>query len=265
MTKNTSYEKVGADRPSEWLVLCDHATNIVPADVAGGDLGLPAEDMDRHIAWDPGARGVSLALAEALNAPYIGSRFSRLVIDPNRGETDPTVLMKLYDGSIIPGNRDADAAEKERRLDAFHRPYHEAITKHLNDAAANGAAPCLVSVHSYTPQLKNRPIRPWQIGLLWDKDDRMLRPLLTRLQAEPDLCVGDNEPYNGALADDCMFQHGTSRGLMHILIEIRNDLIADAETQAQWGVDLARWLTEARAEVDEGTRHGHGHRRTNAA
>lgn len=237
----------------------------MPADVAGGDLGLPAEDMDRHIAWDPGARGVSLALAEALNAPYIGSRFSRLVIDPNRGETDPTVLMKLYDGSIIPGNRDADAAEKERRLDAFHRPYHEAITKHLNDAAANGAAPCLVSVHSYTPQLKNRPIRPWQIGLLWDKDDRMLRPLLTRLQAEPDLCVGDNEPYNGALADDCMFQHGTSRGLMHILIEIRNDLIADAETQAQWGVDLARWLTEARAEVDEGTRHGHGHRRTNAA
>jgi predicted N-formylglutamate amidohydrolase len=173
--------------------------------------------------------------------------------------------MKLYDGTIIPGNRDADAAEKERRLARFHRPYHVAITAQLNEAAASGAAPCLVSVHSYTPQLKGRPLRPWQIGLLWDRDDRMLRPLLARLQAEPDLCVGDNEPYNGSLADDCMFRHGTSRGLMHILIEIRNDLIADAEAQAKWGADLARWLTEAMENVEKGTEHGNEDRRTNAA
>ncbi|HAR51092.1 MAG TPA: N-formylglutamate amidohydrolase, partial [Roseovarius nubinhibens] len=110
------YHIDGADRPSRWLVTCDHAANTVPDFVNGGDLGLPPEDMARHIAYDPGALGVARALAEALNGPMIGSNFSRLVIDPNRGEDDPTLLMKLYDGSIIPANRHAGPAERETRL-----------------------------------------------------------------------------------------------------------------------------------------------------
>lgn len=239
-----AFEIIGADRPLKWVALADHATNIVPEAVCGGDLGLPAEDMARHIAWDPGARGAAIAMAEALNGPYVGTRFSRLVIDPNRAEDDPTVLMKLYDGSIIPGNRNADAAEKERRLAAYHRPYHDALTDLLARGDATGVQPALISIHSFTPQLRNRPPRPWEIGLLWDKDDRIAKPLFKRL-AQEDLCVGDNEPYTGALTGDCMWRHGTRPGRPHILIEIRNDLIQTDAQQAQWGANLARWITEA--------------------
>lgn len=241
---HAAFEIIGIERPRKWVTIADHATNIVPKAVNGGDLGLPAEDMSRHIAWDPGARGVAIALAEALNGPYIGSRFSRLVIDANRAEDDPTALMKLYDGSIIPGNRHADAAEKERRLAAYHRPYHDALAALLAEAEGGGQIPSLISIHSFTPQLRNKPVRPWHVGLLWDRDDRILRPLLRRLEQE-DICVGDNEPYTGALTGDCMWRHGTRPGRPHILIEIRNDLIQTNAQQAQWGGDLARWITEA--------------------
>jgi predicted N-formylglutamate amidohydrolase len=242
---HAAFEIIGADRRRDWVAIADHATNIVPEAVNGGDLGLPAEDMARHIAWDPGARGVAIAIAKALDGPYIGTRFSRLVIDPNRAEDDPTVLMKLYDGSIIPGNRHADAAEKERRLVAYHRPYHDALTGLLAGAEAVGETPSLISVHSFTPQLRNRPLRPWQIGLLWDRDDRIMRPLMKRLVAEEDICIGDNEPYTGSLTGDCMWRHGTRPGRPHILIEIRNDLVQTEAQQAHWGANLARWITEA--------------------
>lgn len=248
MKDEHAVEIVGEGRGRDWFALCDHATNIVPEDVAGGDLGIAAEDMARHIAWDPGARGVALALAEALDGVYVGSRFSRLVIDPNRSEDDPTVLMKLYDGTVIPGNRYADAAEKERRLARYHRPYHDALAARLAAAEAAGAAPKLLSIHSFTPQLKGRPMRPWHVGLLWDRDDRIARPLLRRLGREPHLCVGDNEPYSGQLTGDCMWRHGTTAGRPHVLIEIRNDLIQTEDQQARWGADLARWVTEAMEE-----------------
>ena len=120
-----------ADARADGLVLvCDHASNAVPPWVA--PLGLPAEDMARHIAWDVGARGVTLALAKLMGAPAIMSRFSRLVIDPNRGEHDPTLVMKIYDGSVIEGNRHFDAIETARRIEHLHRPYHNAIKAELN-------------------------------------------------------------------------------------------------------------------------------------
>lgn len=240
-----SFELVGAHRDPAWIVLCDHASNHVPPDVANGDLGLPPEDMTRHIAWDVGARGVALTLAEQLGCPMIATRFSRLVIDPNRAEDDPTLLMKLYDGSIIPGNRSADAAEKERRLERFHRPYHRAVTELIDGAVARGVSPRLLSIHSFTPQLKGRPKRPWEVGLLWDQDERLFRPLYDRMLKENDLTVGDNEPYSGTLKGDCMWRHGTHRGLEHVLIEVRNDLIEEEAGQETWGRDLAQWITEA--------------------
>ncbi|MEM7546467.1 MAG: N-formylglutamate amidohydrolase [Pseudomonadota bacterium] len=242
---SASFEIIGEDRNPDWIVLCDHASNAVPGDVAGGDLGLPPEDMARHIAWDVGARGTALALAEALNAPMLATKFSRLVIDPNRGEDDPTLLMRLYDGSIIPGNRHADAVERERRLARFHRPYHKAIDALIDRAAARGVSPRLLSIHSFTPQLKGRAMRPWHIGLLWDHDERLFRPLYDRLLRERDLTVGDNEPYSGQLKGDTMFQHGTARGLAHVLIELRSDLIEAPAEQARWGRDLAHWVSEA--------------------
>ena len=246
MTITTAFEIIGDDRVGDWIILADHAMNRVPEEV-GGDLGLPPEDMARHIAWDPGARGVALTLAERLGSPYVGSRYSRLVIDPNRADDDPTLLRKIYDGSIIPGNRWADAAELRRRMDLFYHPYHGAITTMIDAAIGAGRTPKLISIHSFTPQLISGARRPWHLGLLWDKDDRIFRPLWDRLAREPALTVGDNEPYSGQLPGDCMYRHGTARGLPHILIEIRNDLIETPEAQAQWGEDLARWLAEAMA------------------
>lgn len=231
------------DLPPAWIVLCDHASNRVPEDVAAGDLGLPAGEMARHIAWDPGARGVAVALAEALAAPMVASRYSRLVIDPNRGEDDPTLLRKIYDGTVILGNRDADLREKERRLNRYYRPYHQAISALIDRAEGEGRQPQLISIHSFTPQLIGRAPRPWHLGLLWDRDDRIFRPLMAELALETHLCVGDNEPYSGQLPGDCMYRHGTARGLPHLLIEVRNDLIQTPAQQAAWGRDLARWLT----------------------
>ena len=231
----------GADRTGRWVVTCDHATNRVPDCVAGGDLGLPAADMARHIAYDVGALGVARSMAMGLDAPMIASDFSRLVIDPNRGEDDPTLLMKLYDGSVIPANRRADMAEVERRLSLFHRPYHAALT-HLLAARPD---PVIVSIHSFTPQLRGHAPRPWHVGVLYAGDTRLAYPLLARLRDQPDIVVGDNEPYSGHLPGDTLDRHGVQAGRPHILIEIRNDLIDTAPAQAAWGNRLAPLLKAA--------------------
>ncbi|WP_300519569.1 N-formylglutamate amidohydrolase [Aliiroseovarius sp.] len=230
----------GEDRPARWLVTCDHAANTVPQEVNGGDLGLSPEDMARHIAFDPGAAGVTLALAEMLNAPAILSNFSRLVIDPNRGEDDPTVLMKLYDGTIIPANRHAGPEERERRLEAYYRPYHKAQAR----LAARQQDTVLLSIHSYTRQLRGRQPRPWHVGILYGRDDRLAKPLIRRLEAEPDLCVGENEPYGGHLDGDSVDRHAIKPGRANVLIEIRNDLIETDAQQYAWARRLAPILEE---------------------
>ncbi len=231
----------GSERRSRWLVTCDHASNRVPDWVNDGRLGLPDEDMNRHIAYDVGAAGLSRAIARDLDAPVILSDFSRLVVDPNRGEHDPTVLMKLYDGSIIPANRNADAAELERRLNALHRPYHDALA----DLAARRDDTVIVAIHSFTPQFKGRAMRPWHVGVLYAEDRRLADPLLERLRAESDIYVGDNEPYSGHLPGDSMDRHGVQPGRPHVLIELRNDLIGTAEQQEHWGQRLAPILEGA--------------------
>ncbi|MGR3724024.1 N-formylglutamate amidohydrolase [Abyssibius alkaniclasticus] len=225
------------------LVLCDHATNRVPPCVNGGSLGICAADMNRHIAFDIGALAVARLLAATLDAPLLATNFSRLVIDPNRGEDDPTLLMKLYDGTIIEGNRHADATEKQRRLDAFHRPYHNAISARLEAWLNAGITPAVISIHSFTPQLRGRGPRPWHIGVLWDEDRRMAQPLIEQLSENPALVVGSNEPYAGSYHGDTMYFHATRRGLPQVLIELRNDLIETEAGQAQWAGVLAPVLS----------------------
>jgi predicted N-formylglutamate amidohydrolase len=233
-----------------WVVTCDHASNAVPPWVAGGDLGLPASDMARHIAYDVGAAGLSRALARRLGAPAILSRFSRLVIDANRGEDDPTLLMKLYDGSVIPANRHAGPEERERRLRDLHRPYHDALERLL--LAREGAA--ILAIHSFTPQLRGRPPRPWHVGVLHSHvDGRLARPLLRRLGAEADLCVGDNEPYGGHLPGDSIDRHALVPGRLNILIEVRNDLIGTPAEQEAWADRLAPILSAALQDAKEET------------
>lgn len=239
----TPYFVHGADRPSRWLITCDHATNTVPPQINGGDLGLPREDIERHIAYDVGAYETSKHLGEILDAPVIAANFSRLVIDPNRGEDDPTLLMKLYDGTIIPANRHADVAERERRLNLCYRPYHNALAQM---AARPNAV--VVSMHSFTRQLRGRAPRPWQIGVLHTPDERFSRPLVDRLRREPDLCVGVNQPYSGVLPGDSIDKHCTEFGRPNVLIEIRNDLITDHLGQKEWAQRLAPVLQDALAE-----------------
>lgn len=226
------------------MVACDHATNRVPPEVCGGNLGLSAAEMQRHIAYDIGAAGVTRRLADLLDAPAILSRFSRLVIDPNRGEEDPTLMMRVYDGTIIPGNRHADAAEIARRLNAYYRPYHAKY----KDLAARQDDTIIVAVHSFTPKLNSRSPRPWHIGILYaDWDTRLSAPLLERLHREGDLFVGANEPYAGHLPGDAVDRHALQPGRPNALIEIRQDLIADEAGQLRWAERLAPILQDALA------------------
>ncbi len=224
-----------------WLITCEHASNHVPDWISGGDLGLCREDMGRHIAFDVGAEGVSRTLADLLGGQAILGRFSRLVIDPNRGEDDPTLIMQLNDGSVIPGNRGINGHERQERLDRLYRPYHRAVSETI----ARAPAPLIVAVHSFTPNFKGRTPRPWHIGLLSAQDRRLADPMLDLLGQDPDLLVGDNEPYAGHLKGDAMERHGIRTGHPHILIEIRNDLIETHEQQQGWATRLAPVLTKA--------------------
>lgn len=232
-------EHVAGDPAAGVLILCDHASRHVPADY--GDLGLPAAQFERHIAYDIGAATLTRRLARELGAPALLTDFSRLLIDPNRGEDDPTLVMRLSDGAIVPGNARADAAEIERRLARFHRPYDAAITAAIDAAAATGTPPAIVSIHSFTPLWKGVP-RPWHAAVLWDRNPKLALPLLAALAAETDLVVGDNEPYRGGLPGDTIDRHATRRGLPDALIEVRQDLIAEEAGAEAWGVRLARLL-----------------------
>lgn len=239
-----SYWIEGKNRAGRWLVTCDHATNRVPDDINGGTLGISSADMSRHIAYDVGAAGVARALGAALDSPVIGSDFSRLVIDPNRGEDDPTLVMKLYDGTIIPANRHFDDAEVERRLAMLYRPYHRAYAR-----LAEGRV--IVAIHSFTPCLKGRPPRPWQIGVLYSHlDERLSKPLIARLQRQPDLTVGDNEPYSGHLPGDAIDRHALAHGRLNTLIELRNDLIGTEAAQQAWADRLAPILSAVMADLN---------------
>ncbi|EAR50773.1 possible N-formylglutamate amidohydrolase [Oceanicola granulosus HTCC2516] len=244
---DTAYEIVNGAADSPWLLTCDHASNRVPEDVAGGDLGLPASEMERHIAYDVGAAGVTRHLAELLGAPAVLGRFSRLVIDPNRGADDPTLVMKLYDGTIIPANRHADAAEVARRKATLYDPYHAAVA----DLAARRSDTLYVAIHSFTPRLVGRRPRPWHIGILHAWDKRLSVPVLERLAEEPDLIVGDNEPYGGHLPGDAVDRHALQHGRPNALIEVRHDLIADAAGQRAWAERLAPVLEDARARMGD--------------
>ncbi len=226
------------------LLLCDHASNALPP--AYGRLGLPDAQFERHIAYDIGARRATEAMAEALGAPALFTTYSRLLIDPNRGAHDPTLVMRLSDGAIVPGNARIDEAEVEHRRAAFFRPYHEAVADTLRAMAATGAVPAIVSMHSFTPSWKGVP-RPWHVGLLWDDDPRLAAPLFAALKAEPDLqpwgeTVGDNEPYDGALPGDTIDTHATRNGYPNVLIEVRQDLMATDGDAEAWGLRLARLL-----------------------
>lgn len=241
-----SFEFIPGPAKAPLIFLCDHASNALPD--AYGDLGLPHAEFARHIASDIGAGAMTRALAAEFDAPAFLGVWSRLLIDLNRGPDDPTLVMKISDGALVPGNVAADAGEIARRVALYHAPYHAAIKAAIDASVAAGIRPALVSMHSFTPAWRSVP-RPWHVGVLWDRDPRLARPLIAAFEAEPGLVVGDNEPYHGALEGDTMWTHGTERGLPHALIEIRQDLILSADGIAKMTELAARALRRALAQA----------------
>jgi predicted N-formylglutamate amidohydrolase len=244
------------------LVICDHASNAMPA--AYGDLGLSRGALERHIAYDIGAAWLTRRLARLLGAPAVLSTFSRLLIDPNRGADDPTLVMRLSDGAIVPGNAQVDSAEIDRRLAAYWAPYRSKVTQVVESMCATGRAPAIVAIHSFTPHWRNSP-RSWMVGVLWDVDSRLSAPLLHALSAESDLTpahktVGDNEPYDGALEGDTIDAVATARGLANALIEVRQDLIATKQEAEAWASRLARLLEPILAKPELHVRANFGSR-----
>ena len=240
MTRSTvfaPFDIVEGDRKRGIVLLADHARRDLPDDY--GSLGLPAAEFDRHIAYDIGVETVMRELASLLGVPAVLANFSRLLIDPNRGEDDPTLIRQLYDGTVVPGNYPLAPEERERRLDSFYRPYHDAVGAMIASVAqASAKAPFIFSVHSFTPVMQGIQ-RPWHVGILWDRDERVARPLIDMLAEDKTLIVGDNEPYDGALRGDTMFRHAIVNGFAHALIEIRQDLIASGKDALAWADRLA--------------------------
>ncbi len=227
-----SFEILEGETGSGLILLCDHATNRLPEGY--GTLGLPPSELKRHIGYDIGVDGVTRGVAARLGVPAILSRFSRLLIDPNRGLDDPTLIMRLSDGAIVPGNANIDECERRYRIDTYYRPYHDMIGALIARCVDCGVVPVLLSIHSFTPRWKGVP-RPWHGGILWQREDpRFAVPLIAALAEDSSLVVGDNEPYSGGLAGDTLDRHGTGRGLANALLEIRQDLIQDTDGINSW-------------------------------
>jgi predicted N-formylglutamate amidohydrolase len=209
-----------------------------------GDLGVPAAELTRHIAWDIGIAGVAEALSDHLDAHLIAQRYSRLVIDCNRPPAAPSSIPLISETTTIPGNEGLERHDAEARRRGIFEPYHHRIREVIEQRLREGMPTVLVSLHSFTPVYAG-VARPWHIGTLYHRDTRLPPVLLELLRAESDLVVGDNEPY--AVSDETDYTipvHGEARGLMNSGIEIRQDLIADQAGQKQWADRLARIFTE---------------------
>ncbi|MBT3069715.1 N-formylglutamate amidohydrolase [Rhodomicrobium sp. Az07] len=231
-----SFEVSPGDPDTRLLVLCDHATNLLPPEY--GTLGLDDVQLNRHIAYDIGALGVAREIGRRLRATVISTRFSRLLIDPNRGEDDPTLIMRISDGALVPGNTHVDEAEMARRMRAYFQPYHAAIAAEIDAMLARDKIPVIFSMHSFTNVWRGIP-RKWHAAVLWDSDPRLPIPTLKQLRERTGLEIGDNEPYSGHLRNDTIFRHATLRGLPNVLVEVRQDLIRDEAGQIEWAAILA--------------------------
>ncbi len=228
------------------LLVADHASPVIPS--ALHQLGLDAESLNRHITWDIGSANLARGLADLLDAPLILAGYSRLVIDLNRQVDDSTAIPAISDGTVIPGNEIVDEQQRSSRIAAFFQPYHAAISARLDHFHSNGIAPAFLSVHTCTPLL-NQLQRPWHIGVMWDKDPRIAVPLLQQLNRMKGLCIGDNQPYSGRHPHDFTIDfHAERRGIAHVGIEVRQDLVSDAAGALKWAEILAAALAEPLAE-----------------
>ena len=244
-TEQSSVLVTGARGQSPFVIVCDHASNRIPA--AYGDLGLSMTERVSHIAWDPGALAVSRRLADLLDAPLVQSTVSRLIIDCNRDLNAPDLIWTLSESTRIAANENLSAEERQFRIDHYHRPFHASIETLLEARRHAGQETILVCMHSFTPVYHGVP-RPWPIGLIHGMDARFTQALSDALASEePSLNIGWNQPY-AALSGVTLTleKHGDARGLDATMIEIRNDEILEPVGVDLWSARLARCLQAAR-------------------
>jgi len=225
------------------MIVCDHASNSVP--VALDRLGLAAESFEDHIAWDIGARDVAAFLQQRFDAASVFAGYSRLVVDLNRSLADGSAFPAVSDGVLIPGNLGMSGADRIARAAALYDPYHAEIDRLVQSMSSAAHGPVFVAIHSFTPSYC-RTKRHWDVGVLWDKDPRLAIPMLEYLRSIDGLVVGDNEPYSGRHpADYSIDYHAEPRGIAHVGIEIRQDLLADRSGRERWGEILGHALERA--------------------
>jgi len=228
---------------SPFLIVVDHAGNAIPR--ALGRLGVAEADCKRHIAWDIGAAAVSRFAADALDAALVEQNYSRLVIDCNRPPGSETSIPEISELTLIPGNIGLSEDQRSARVREIFQPYHDRIATELDLRRKAGRPTALIAMHSFTPVFGGAP-RPWHAGVLYNRDPRLAHMLKALLEREDGLCVGDNEPYSVDDATDYTIPvHGERRKLLHVEIEVRQDLIADDSGQRMWGARLARLLLQA--------------------
>ncbi|WP_020591190.1 N-formylglutamate amidohydrolase [Kiloniella laminariae] len=224
-------EIINPDSENPFLFLCDHATAFIPRSLEG--LGVEEHHMKRHVAYDIGIKGVTEGLAAHFGSRAILSNFSRLIVDPNRKLESEALIPVVSDGCVVPWNKDLSPADRQARLDTFYWPYQNMITKTIEGMLEKGQVPVILSMHSMTHEMAGVP-RPWPIAVLWNQDPRLAQPFMTKVRDMGILC-GDNEPYSGRDGHGyTMAAHADLRGLPNILIEVRQDLIADQSGIAKW-------------------------------
>jgi predicted N-formylglutamate amidohydrolase len=215
-----------------------------------GDLGVSASERERHIAWDIGALGVARELAALLDAELVAQRYSRLVIDCNRPPDSPELCTERSEATDIPGNRSLTQVARDERRKQIYQPYHDCLRELLDRREAAGRTTVIIAVHSFTPVYLGRA-RPWQLGLLSAAHERRLaEPMLEFLRTHGDFCIGDNEPYRIDEKDHGIPTHALGRGLLNVLIEIRQDLITHSAGQRAWAQRLAATLRHARTALN---------------
>jgi len=227
-----AYRLVGTPRFGGILVVSDHASNRVPDDI---DLGISPDLLDQHIAVDIGVGAIGELMAQRPGFAAFQGNVSRLVCDFNRDEHLPTVVPDTSDGHAIPGNAISHEA-RLARIEHHWRPYHARIAAQITAQKPS----LLISLHSFTPQLETRPeeARPWEVGILYNRDDRAARQAIPALEAAG-VIVGDQLPYSGKLLNATMNHHGEGNGIAYLGIEMRQDLIGDAAGVARWCAVLA--------------------------
>ncbi|WP_282607342.1 N-formylglutamate amidohydrolase [Pelagibius sp. Alg239-R121] len=244
-------EVVRAHGRSPFFLTCDHASKRIPESLSG--LGLPDHEIDRHIGWDIGAAAVAHSISEAFDATLVLQGYSRLVIDCNRQPHVESSIPAVSEATEVPGNVGLDAEAAAQRKKTIFAPYHTEISARLEERHARQQRSVLVALHSFTP-VYHGASRPWQIGIQYNREPGLSRCMIAELSTDESLCIGDNQPYSVSDKTDYTIPvHAEGRGLPHLLIELRHDLIADEAGQSFWAQRLIETLPAALARFDDQT------------